>query len=79
MNFIELTSVQGKKTIINADRISSVCPSELSGGGVILVVNEEAFYFRESYSRLKEMLLPLEINFGGSNGVPNCAKGEEHG
>ena len=42
-----------------------------------MVVNEEAFYFRESYSRLKEMLLPFGINFGGSNRVLNCAKGEE--
>ena len=74
MNFIELTMLNGKKQIVNTDKIRFVCPDD---NGVQIMIDSCLYYFRESYSRLKEMLLPLEINFGGSNGVLNCAKGED--
>lgn len=77
MNFIELTSVKGEKVIINADKISGICQSDRDDGGVMMVIDKEVYDFKEKYEKLKEMLLPLEINFGGSNGVLNCAKGED--
>lgn len=63
MNFIELTSVKGEKVIINADRISGVCQSELDDGGVMMLIDKERYCFREKYEKLKDMLLPCEINF----------------
>lgn len=63
MNFIELTSAKGEKVIINADKISGVCQSDLDDGGVMMVIDKEVYHFREKYEKLKEILLPYEINF----------------
>lgn len=64
MNFIELTNVFGEKQIINIDKIIGVFRSELTDGGVgIALVNGKTCLFKESYEKLREMLLPCEINF----------------
>lgn len=74
MNFIELTMMNGEKQIVNTDKIRFVYSDDK---GVQIMIGMRFYCYRESYSRLKEMLLPFEINLGGDNGVPNCAKGED--
>lgn len=76
MNFIELTNMTGEKNIINIDCIVAVFPQK-TDDGIIIMLHNGNYTFRESYEKLKNILLPFyEINFGGINEAMNCADGE---